>query len=83
MAERLDVLTASEYERNGEKKTTWTRIGVAFPTRNGDGWDVRLEALPVSGKLFLRAPRQRDEAAGGGQRRGGGQPPQGDPTDTW
>ncbi len=46
MTERLDVLISREYEQNGEKKNAYTRVGVAFATRNG-GWSVKLEAIPA------------------------------------
>ena len=46
MTERMDVLATREYEANGEKKTAYTRIGVAFATSNG-GWSIKLECTPV------------------------------------
>ena len=71
MTERYDLCVARSYETNGEKKTTWTRIGVMFKSRNGDGFDISLEALPLpelyEGKLrtSIKAfvPRPRDGAA--------------------
>jgi hypothetical protein len=45
-----DVLTAREYERNGEKKTTFNKIGVAFDNKNGDGFTITLNALPLPDK---------------------------------
>jgi hypothetical protein len=66
---RLDALTVREYEQGGEKKTAWTRIGVAFERDKG-GWDIRLDALPINGRIMLMEPKPRDD--GGGQRRGGG-----------
>lgn len=52
--ERMNVLTGRE--SNG--KTYWTRIGVAFPAKNGEGWDIMLDALPVSGKMIIRPPKE-------------------------
>lgn len=62
MSERLDVICGVDYERNGEKKTRWSRIGIAFKSKNGIGWDVTLDALPVSGKLKLVEQKPRDSA---------------------
>lgn len=69
MTNRLDAVVAREYERNGETKTSFKNIGVAFETRNG-GWQVLLEAMPapVDGqfKILLMPPRDRDAAPRGG-----------------
>lgn len=43
-----DIIMAREYEKNGEKKTAWNKIGVLFDNRNGDGF---------SGELFYPAAR--------------------------
>lgn len=59
MAERMDVLTGRTDEKSG--KTYWTRIGVAFEAKSGEGWDVMLDALPVSGKMILRVPKPRED----------------------
>lgn len=41
-------------ERGG--RTFWTRVGVAFTNRDGSV-TVRLDAVPVSGKLCLRSAK--------------------------
>lgn len=56
MATRMDVLTG----REKDGKTYWTRIGVAFPARDGGGWNLMLDALPVSGQCILREPKPRE-----------------------
>lgn len=44
-------------EVGGEEKSFWNRIGVAF--RNKDGsYNIRLDALPVSGELHIREPKE-------------------------
>ncbi len=58
MASRMDVLTVEEGK---DGKSFWYRVGVAFEAKHGDGWDVKLAALPVNGKLFLRAPKPKGE----------------------
>ena len=54
--ERLDAMTVRE--SNG--KSFWTKIGVAFPAKQGGGWSVLLDAMPapVEGqfKILLREP---------------------------
>lgn len=60
MANRLDALTVREV--NG--KSYFTRLGVAFENKNGDGWNVLLDAMPapVDGqyKIMLKPPQDRD-----------------------
>ncbi len=37
-------------EREG-KDNIWTRIGAAFPHKNGFGFNIRLNALPTDGDI--------------------------------
>lgn len=47
MSERLDAMVARDYtDRDGNKKTQWTKIGAAWPRKDG-GWAITLEALPL------------------------------------
>lgn len=70
MTERLDAIVAREYtDRDGNKKSSFTKIGVAFAMRNG-GWSISLEALPLptmgerglETRLLLMVPKPRDDA---------------------
>ncbi len=47
-------------EKGEGQKSFWMRIGVAFTNRDGS-LDVRLDALPLNGRLQIREPRERDE----------------------
>lgn len=69
MSERLDALVVREYtDRDGNKKSSWTKIGAAFPTRDG-GWSITLDALPIPSmgdrgletRILLRAPLPKDD----------------------
>ena len=71
MSERLDALVARKYtDRDGNEKTSWTKIGAAFPTQNG-GYSVTLEALPLPSmgdrgletRILLMVPKPRDDSA--------------------
>ena len=42
----------------------WTRIGVAFRTRSGNGLVVKLDAHPKGDELYLFPPRPRDDYRG-------------------
>ncbi|MXO67753.1 hypothetical protein GRI72_02760 [Altererythrobacter marinus] len=67
--ERLDALSVRE--NNG--KSYFTRIGVAFPNKDGKGYSVLLDAIPapVEGqfKIMLREPLPKDERSGSRDRR--------------
>lgn len=59
---------------NGDK-TYWTRIGSAWPTKNGNGgFNVVLAAAPINGKLTIQPPYDDDKPRrdDGGSKRGGG-----------
>jgi hypothetical protein len=71
--ERLEAFTAVEREVNGEKKTFWTKIGVAFPGRGNSVYSLQLDALPVNGKIVLMVPREREQGGGGAQQSSGTQ----------
>ncbi len=62
--ERYEVLIVEKYEdATGAEKANWTRIGVAFPHKDGLGLNVELKAIPVSGKLIIRRHGARTRAA--------------------
>jgi len=56
------AFSVRDYQKNGQKESDWTRIGVAWQHRDGDGFDIILEALPVSGRVAVRKnkPKQQD-----------------------
>lgn len=60
MTERLDALTVRE--SNG--KSYFTKIGVAFASRNGNGYSVLLDAMPAPTdgqfKILLMEPKPRE-----------------------
>ena len=52
---RYDALVPHEYMQGEEKKTAWTRVGAAFPTADGKGFNVEITPnISVSGRLVLR-----------------------------
>ena len=61
MAERLDALIVRE--SNG--KSYFTKIGAAFPNKDGKGWTVLCDAIgaPTDGqyKIMLREPLPKDD----------------------
>ena len=55
---RYDVFNI--IEKGEGQKSFWMRIGIAFTNRDGS-LDVRLDALPLNGRLQIREPRQDQE----------------------
>src|SRR5207244_1464684 len=50
--------------REGKKrKSYFTKIGAAWPTRSGNGLTLDLHALPLDGRLILMPPKVKEEGA--------------------
>lgn len=49
MTQRLNAIAARKYtdKQTGEERTSFTRIGSAWPFRDKEGFTVRLEAIPA------------------------------------
>jgi hypothetical protein len=45
-------------EREG-KDSKWTEIGVAFPHKDGKGFDILFDVVPLTGRLTIRAQEQK------------------------
>lgn len=62
MSERLDALAV----RESGGKSWFTKIGVAFASRNGNGYSVLLDAMPAPTegqfKILLMEPKERTDA---------------------
>ena len=56
----LNVFTVEEYESNGKTQKKWTRIGAAFPHKEGPGFSIELKAFPVDGRLVVLPPDNDD-----------------------
>lgn len=80
MSDRYDLMTGRKYKtRDGQEKTQWNRCGTMFRSKNGNGFSIVLESLPLTldekGGIRIQAfePKPRDGAgSGGGARTGGG-----------
>jgi hypothetical protein len=46
---------------SGKGKDFWTRIGSAWLHKDGKGFNVQLDALPVDGRLVVRAISAKGE----------------------
>lgn len=74
---RYNITSPRKYTKNGEEKTQWMRVGVAFENDKG-GLDIQLDALPLpeadrknEGQMTVRLKAFPDD----GSRGGGGRKP--------
>jgi hypothetical protein len=49
-------------DRGEGSKSFWTKVGSAWPNGDGKGFNVQLTALPLDGRLVIRAPKNEAEA---------------------
>jgi len=52
---------AYSVSNGSEEKARWTRIGAAFAHKDAAGFDIVLDALPVTGRIVLREPKENTE----------------------
>jgi len=82
MANRMELFVVVKKDENDkDEKGFWHKVGVMFEHKDGKGWSIHLDALPVNGDLVARVPMPRDEnksatqGGGGGKGDGGGSEP--------
>jgi hypothetical protein len=57
------AFTVRDYKtKDGEQKGRWLEIGAAWVHKNGKGFDVALEAVPVDGRLVLLLNEPKEKA---------------------
>ena len=47
--------------------SNWTPIGAAWPHKDGKGFSLSCDAVPLQGRIVLRFIEERDAAEGGQQ----------------
>ena len=73
MSERMEVLVVTERGEGEQKKNYWTRVGAAFPQRDGGpGWTLLLDFPVAVTKLVLRPPKEPANDRPSAGYRGGG-----------
>lgn len=68
MSKKYDVSMAQEYEDNGETKTRWVNLGIAFE-KDGKPPRIKLNALPIpdkNGEIWINLFEQKPKDQGGG-----------------
>ena len=55
------MLTVKEYECPDSKAARlWTQVGVAFPHKEGEGFNIKLRCVPLNGRLVILPPDAED-----------------------
>ena len=63
IARVLSVFVTEDYQSNGEDRTSYTRVGAAFPHKKGCGFNIEItDGISVSGQLVALPPRPREES---------------------
>ena len=69
MTEQLPLLhqkpTHRLYRVLGDgRRAVWTPIGAAWPNKDGLGFNLSCDAVPLQGRIVMRAIKDREEAGG-------------------
>lgn len=48
-----------DYQKGSETKSQWSAIGIAWQHRDGQGFDIVLDAIPVNGRIALRKSKPK------------------------
>lgn len=51
-----------EFAKGDKMDASWSRVGVAFAHNDGKGFNVQLDAVPVSGRVVLRVNEPKPKA---------------------
>ena len=55
-----DFIAYSVRDRGDDKDAAWNRVGAAWGHRDGKGYDLSLDAVPVDGRVTLREQRREE-----------------------
>jgi hypothetical protein len=58
-ATRKPSHTAYSIRDRGDKDSKWTEIGVAFPHKDGKGFDILFDVMPLNGRISIRVPSEK------------------------
>jgi hypothetical protein len=70
----LNVYTVEEYDAQDaqgkpSKARSWTKVGAAFPHKEGQGFNIELRAIPVNGRLVVLPPSEETDGRDSGKAR--------------
>jgi len=63
MPKYLNVFVQEQFESEGEIKSSYTKVGVAFPHDKGEGFNLKITpGLSVSGDLVVFPPKENENS---------------------
>lgn len=45
------------------EKAFWSRIGAAWPHKDGNGYSIKLESIPLNGRIQMRSENAQEGGA--------------------
>jgi hypothetical protein len=52
-----------KYKSGKDEKSFWTKIGSVWAHNDGEGFNIRLNALPVDGEIVVRSVKDKKAAS--------------------
>lgn len=65
MSNQPTFVAYSVIERAKGKEPHWHRIGAAWRHKEGEGFSLQLDSLPLDGRITLLPPKAKADAEGG------------------
>jgi hypothetical protein len=63
MSKYLNVFVQEQFESNGEQKSNYTKVGVAFPHDKGEGFNLKITpGISISGDLVVFPPKENENS---------------------
>ena len=59
-SKKPSFIAYSVIDRGEGKDSKWREIGVAFPHSDGNGFVILYDVVPLSGRITLRVPKEKE-----------------------
>ena len=56
---KFSHIAYSVRDRGEGKDAKWTEIGVVFPHKDGKGFDILYDVVPLNGRISIRVPSEK------------------------
>ncbi len=60
MENKQTYLAYSVQDGKDSDRSFWTKIGVAFDHKDGEGINIVLDCMPLNGRVVLRKPKKEE-----------------------
>jgi hypothetical protein len=52
---------AYQVREGSNDESYWTRVGVAFSHKDGKGFNIQVQSVPLDGRITLRVPTEKKQ----------------------